>query len=171
MYKRQPRTRTALLTGGLPYHRRSGTRMLDTLLITANETCRKFRYAVGFELPHPMQQALEMFSPLVAVPGAPRPAGGHNSNWLFHLDVKNVVATHWSTRHDAEQRGIVLRVRLAETEGFAGRVRWRAVRDIESARQIDFRGETLVELPIAGDCVTIDVAAFEWVEIEARLRG
>jgi len=168
---RTPRARTALLTGGLPYHRRTGTRMLDTLLVTAGETGRTFRYAVGFDLPHPMQQALEMFSPLVAVPGAPRPAGGHNSNWLFHVDAKNVVATHWSARHESDQGGLIVRVRLAESEGFSGRVRLRAVRDIENARQIDFRGETLAELPIAGDCVTIDVAAFEWVEIEARLRG
>ena len=63
------------------------------------------------------------------------------------------------------------RARLVETEGFSGRVRLRTLRDIENARQVDFRGETLAELPVAGDCVTIDVAAFEWVEIEVRLRA
>jgi hypothetical protein len=62
-------------------------------------------------------------------------------------------------------------VRLLETEGLAGRVQLRAPRDVANARHLNFRGETLAELPVAGDCVTIDVAAFEWVEIEARLRS
>ena len=47
------RNRTAILTGGLPYHRRSGSRMLDCLLVVAGETRRRFRYGVGLDLPHP----------------------------------------------------------------------------------------------------------------------
>ena len=167
---RTPRSRTAILTAGLPYHRRAGTRMLDTLLIVAGETRRRFRYAIGLDLPHPAQQALEQLNPVVVVPGTARPGGAHPSNWLFHVDAKNVIATHWSTMVSGDT-SVGFRARLVETEGFSGRVRLRTLRDIENARQVDFRGETLAELPVAGDCVTIDVAAFEWVEIEVRLRA
>ncbi len=109
-----------------------------------------------------------MLSPPVVVPGARRPAGPHSSNWLFHVDAKNVVVTHWDGQRDDAQ-GPLVRVRLAETEGLAGRVRLRALCDVAQARHVDFRGQTLAELPVAGDCVTIDVAPFELVEIDARL--
>ena len=33
------RQRTALLFGGLPYHQKHGSRMLDTLLVAGTETC------------------------------------------------------------------------------------------------------------------------------------
>lgn len=165
---RSSRARTTILTAGLPYHRRAGNRMVDTLLVSAGETQRSFRYAVGFELAHPMQDALAIVSPTVVVPGARRPTGSHNSTWLFHVDAKNVVVTHWQAKRDDAQ-GPLVRVRLAETEGLAGRVRLRAVRDVAQARHIDFRGQTLAELPVAGDCVTIDVAPFEVVEIETQL--
>jgi alpha-mannosidase len=167
---RSGRTRTAILSGGLPYHRRCGARMLDTLLVVAGETARRFRYGIGLDLPHPIQQALDLANPVVMVADAPRPAGASASNWLFHVDAKNVVATHWSTIR-AGDKIVGFRARLLETAGLAGRVRLRALRDFEHARHVDFRGETLAELPTAGDCVTIDMAAFEWVEIEARLRG
>ncbi|MBI2823356.1 MAG: hypothetical protein HYX69_01550 [Planctomycetia bacterium] len=167
---RSPRSRAAILTGGLPYHRRSGARMLDTVLVVPGETRRRFRLAVGIDVAHPMQQALELLDP-VAVVRAARPAGAGQANWLFHVDAKNVVATHWSALRDDAGRTTGFRVRLLETEGVAGGVRLRAVKDIENARCTDFRGQTLSELPVAGDCVTIDVAAFEWTQIEATWRG
>jgi alpha-mannosidase len=113
---RSSRSRTTILTAGLPYHRRVGSRMVDTLLVSAGETARRFRYAVGFELAHPMQNAVEMLLPAVVVPEARRPAGPHTSNWLFHVDAKNVVVTHWLARRD-DEHGPLVRVRLAETEG------------------------------------------------------
>jgi hypothetical protein len=36
-----------------------------------------------------------------------------------------------------------------------------------TARQVDFRGKTLVDVPAASDRIAFDVAAYEWVEIEA----
>jgi alpha-mannosidase len=164
------RSRTTILTGGLPYHRRSGPRMLDSLLVVAGETQRHFRYGIGLDIAHPMQQALDLLQPVVSVAQAARPAGPNTTNWLFHVDAKNVVATHWSTLRTGEQTDGFC-VRLLETEGLSGRVRLRALRDVASARHVNFRGETLAELPVAGDSVTIDVAAFEWVEIEARLHS
>ena len=46
---RSPRTRLTILPGGLPYHRRYGLRKLDTLLVVAGETARKFRLGIGVE--------------------------------------------------------------------------------------------------------------------------
>ena len=131
------RNRTTVLTGGLPYHRRSGPRMLDCLLVVAGETRRRFRYGVGLDLAHPMQQALELLQPIVTIRQSIRPAGPHASNWLFHVDAKNVVATHWSTLRTGD-RADGFRVRLLETEGLSGRVRLRALRDVTSGAAREF---------------------------------
>ncbi len=60
---RAPNERTSILCGGLPYHRRVGMRMLDTLLIAAGETRTKFQLAIGVGLSHPLHAALGMMLP------------------------------------------------------------------------------------------------------------
>lgn len=162
-------TRTSILAGGLPYHRRIGLRMLDTLLVVRGETSRKFRLGVGIDLAYSLPAALELLSPPVIIPddGAPpRPAA---SSWLFHVDAKNVVATYWSP---LEQDGALtgFRVRLLETEGRPGQALLRGFREIGNARQVDFLGQTLVDLPLDAEGVRVDFAAHEWVEVEAVWR-
>ncbi len=86
-------TRTTVLSGGLPYHRRFGLRRLDTLLVVRGETARRFRLGIGLDLPSPAHAGLDELVPPIALPLAgPSPAGG---GWLFHLDHRNVLVTHW----------------------------------------------------------------------------
>jgi alpha-mannosidase len=164
---REEQARTAILAGGLPYHRRMGMRMLDTLLVVRGERARKFRLGVGVDLAHPLHAALELLTPVTVMPErstapSPSPAG-----WLFHVDAKNVVATHWEPLIDSGQVA-GLRVRLLETEGRAGRVTLRAYRNVARARQTDFLGQTLADLPVDGDRIRMDCTAHEWLQIEAR---
>jgi hypothetical protein len=140
--------------------------MLDTLLIVRGETRRRFRLGVGIDLAYSLPSALELLSSPVVVPdfaSSPRPAA---SSWLFHVDARNVISTHWSPlERDGQQVGF--RVRLLETEGRPGRALLRGFREIGSARQVDFLGQTLVELPLDSGGVRLDFAAHEWVEVEA----
>src|SRR5690606_27266121 len=46
-------TRTAILTGGLPYHRRSDDRMVDCLLRVAGESETKFQMGIGIDVMRP----------------------------------------------------------------------------------------------------------------------
>ena len=85
--------RTTLLCGGLPYHRRMGDRKLDTLLVVHGETARSFRLGVGLDVPQPLAAALGFLSPPLVLASQPRPP--ITSGWLFHLDCRNVLATHW----------------------------------------------------------------------------
>ena len=62
------RQRTALLFGGLPYHQKHGSRMLDTLLVAGAETGRTFRMGVVLDLEHPFQAALDLITPAPVVP-------------------------------------------------------------------------------------------------------
>jgi alpha-mannosidase len=168
---------TSILTGGLPYHRLSEPRMLDTLLVVRGETARRFSLAVGVDLPNPAAAAVEFITPCAALfdDGSP-PAT--SSGWFFHLSAKNVVATHWQplvdtgapeSATDGAQRAITgFRARLLETAGRAGRVTLRAFRQVAHARQVDFLGETLLEVPVEDDKIMLDFAAHEWIEVEAR---
>lgn len=162
---RSDKLRTTLLTGGLPYHRMTGDRMLDTLLVVRGDSTRKFRLGVGLELAHPALQAIDLMDPVILLPETPAPPEAQRVGWLFHVDAKNVVATHWEP-HSVAPDGNGFRVRLLETEGRPGRVHLRAFRPLKSARQIDFKGQTLVGLPIEGDRVSLDLAAYEWAEVE-----
>ncbi|HEY5315654.1 MAG TPA: hypothetical protein VIK18_24200, partial [Pirellulales bacterium] len=164
---REGAARTAIFTGGLPYHRFNGDRMLDTLLVVRGESRRIFSLGIGVDVAHPAAAALELHDPLSVVPEAPVPTAENGSRWLFHLDVRNVVATHWEVAGEGGPNA-GFRLRLLETEGRAGRVHLRVFRTPRLARQIDFLGNPLAELAIEGDRVAVDLSAYEWIQIEAQ---
>jgi alpha-mannosidase len=166
---RSDKLRTVLLTGGLPYHRRCGPRKLDTLLVVPGETARRFRMAIAIDPPSPLAAALGFLAPqtMLVAPSPPLPSG-----WLFHLDARNVVATHWEPiEHAGRVAGF--RVRLLETEGRRAGLELRAPRAIQSAGKIKYDGappdESMSDdLPVEGDRVTIEMGPHAWVEVEAR---
>jgi len=162
---RSGRARTAILTGGLPYHRKHGLRMLDTLLVVHGETARKFRLAVGLDLPHPMMSAMRFLAPPTALAGSPAPIA--NAGWLLHLDARNVAAGDWEPL--VEQGGVVgFRVRLLETEGRRAALGLRSFRPVKKARKLGARDPAAAELPIAEDRVKIEIGPYEWTQIECR---
>ncbi len=159
--------RTTILTGGLPFHRRQGPRMLDTLLIVRGERQRKFHLGIGVDLKHPLQEALGMLTPTTLTcqtVSAPAPAA---SGWLFHVDARNVTATHWEPL--VEQGKVVgVSVRLQETGGRPAKAGVRCFRPVCSARQTDFRGEPNDDCSIEDGKVEIQLAAHQWTQVEIR---
>jgi len=162
---RSDRLRTTLLTGGLPFHRRCGTRRLDTLLVVQGETSRRFRLGIGIDLPSPMAAAIGLLAPQTVQPGScPPPAP---SGWLFHLDARNVLATHWEPLlADGRMEGY--RVRLLETEGRRVQLGLRSFRAVKSAVKVPTGDNAPVELAVEGDRVTVEVGPHAWIEVEAR---
>jgi alpha-mannosidase len=159
--------RMSILTGGLPYHRRSDPRMLDSLLVVRGEQARSFRFAIGVDVPQPAAAALEFMTPTVAYHETAIPPAA-TSGWLFHVDAKNVVATDWQPLVAAESNATIgFRARLLETAGRSGRVTLRTFRPVATARQIDFLGQTMLDAHVEGDKIALDFAANEWIEVEA----
>ena len=159
--------RTTVLTGGLPFHRRYGLRMLDTLLIVSGERCRKFQFGIGLDLKNPLHEALQLITPPPAVAqtaAAPRPS---NSGWLFHVDARNVTATHWEVVLEAA-RPVGFRVRLLETQGRQANVGLQCFRTVTAARKRNFQGDTLSECPIDRGTIQLQLTSHEWAEVEAR---
>lgn len=162
--------RTTILTCGLPFHRKTGPRMLDTIVLTAGESRRRFRVAVSIDEQYPLSSALDLETPPICVPTATSaPAGG----WFFHVSSRNVQIARIlplmpkdNDENGTSAGGCV--VRLMETEGRRKNVTLRCFRAPTSARQHDFLGETLQTLEVDGDQVSLEVGRFEICDVELR---
>jgi len=164
------RQRTALLFGGLAHHRRHGARMLDTLLVAGGETTRTFRVGVVLDQEHPFHGALDFVTPAHVVPVETAPPASGPTGWLFHVDHKAVAVTrleHVESTADERGWGVVLHV--LETGGHAARCRLRCFRNPTWARQTDLNGEVVIDLPIDGDAVLIDLTPHELARVEVTL--
>ena len=161
-----PQTRTAILTGGIAYHRRAGSRMLDSLLVVRGETRRRFQLGIGLDLDQPLQSALGMLAPPAVSALTNGPPAASASSWLFHLDCKNVVVTHWEPQVDAS-RVTGFRVRLHEIAGRPAELALSSFRSVQSARRVDWQGETLDDAEVNGEKIRLRLAPHEWTEVVA----
>lgn len=154
--------RTTLLVNGLPYHQRTGYRMLDTLLITRGETARRFRIGIGVDLPNAAIAARQFVAPAPQTQAAEVPASP--SGWLLHIDARQVLVT---ALEPWQENGLVvgLRCRLLETGGLAGPVRISALRPLIAAQRRLWNGEPQEELPINDGKAEISLAAYDWAEV------
>jgi len=157
---------TAILTGGLAFHRRHEGRMLDTLLITRGERQRKFRLGVGVDLAHPMHDAIGILTPPIVMNDMPRPASG-SSGWLLHLSSRNVIATSLTPLIE-DGRVTGFRVRLLETAGRPANLAVTTFRPVKSSATVDFLGNTLAELKIEDGKIKLDLSAHEWTDVVCR---
>ncbi len=166
------RQRTAILFGGLAHHRRHGRRMLDTLLVTGGEVCREFKLGVALDLEFPFHAALDFIAPPVVTPTNAGPPRNGPAGWFFHVDHRSVAVTRVEF-HDSsgDGRGWGLVFHLLETAGRAARCRIRLFRDPTWARQTDFQGDLIVDLPIEGDAVLVDLTPRELARVDVTLGG
>ena len=175
--------RTTILPHGLPFHRKTGERMLDSIMLVSGETHRKFRFTIAVDQPYPMQAALDALTPITVIPTTKGPPRSGNSGWFFHLSGRNVqivqllelmenpveITDAWdSLATQPTPTGQGLALRLLETEGRPVRVALQCYRTPQSARQRDFQGRTITDLTISGDAVQIDMVAHEIADIEFR---
>jgi hypothetical protein len=161
---REGTRRTVILPGGLPFHQRQGTRMLDVILIPEGESAHTFDLALGLDRDHPMQTALGLVSPVVAVPVEKGPPHVGPSGWLFHLDAPNVALT--SLRAVPDQPAVT--ATLLECAGFAGAAELRCPRDPTYATVLDAAGESFQTLYTSGDAVQFDLAAYDLAEVRVE---
>ena len=144
--------------------------MLDSLLVVRGESCRTFRLGIGLDLPQSFAQSMAWMADVPVRFENAAPPRGNTSSWLFHLNARNVVATSWKPLVESgECVGLV--VRLLETSGRPGKVRLAAFRSLLSAEQRDFKGESLGSCRIDEGRAVVEMAAAEWLEVEARWAG
>ncbi len=179
--------RTTIVPVELPFHRKSDNRMLDTLLVVAGETRRRFEFLIACDEPYPMRAALDAYSPPLVVEsgseGSPsdeirmtsttrhssfgfRHSDFPKAGWFFHVDAKNVVITSMRPLDPQEGRPGGLRIRLLETEGRAKTTRLMCFKTPTSAQRVNLLGESIEPLPISGDAVTIEMRKYEIATVD-----
>jgi alpha-mannosidase len=161
--------RTAMLVGGLAYHRKHGGRMLDTLLVAGAEAARSFSLGVVLDLEYPFHAAQDFVTPAMVVPTEEGPPALGVAGWLAQIDHKNVAIARMEFLENAGDRGWGLAFHLLETAGQSGRCRLRLFRNPTWARQVDFLGETIIDLSVDGDAVHLDLTPHELARVEVTL--
>ena len=174
--------RLTIVPHGLPFHRQTGDRMVDSLLVVAGEDQRKFRFTIAVDTPYPLEAAWNALTPISVVPTSSGPPRSGFAGWFLHVDSRNIQLTrildpqnsknspspleHFE--HFTVPQGPGFAVRLMETEGRAKPVKLRCFRQPTFARKRDFRGETLSELFMEGDAVVIEMTPYEIADVELR---
>jgi alpha-mannosidase len=160
--------RTTIVPVGLPFHRRTENRMLDTLLVVAGETARKFRFVIACDEAYPMRAALDAYVPPVVLPTEVGPPPAGPAGWFLHVDTKNVQVTSLRPLPPAAGQPGGVQVRLAETEGRAKATRLTFFKTPSSARLVNLVGETIGNLAVAGGSVTVELHKYEIATVELR---
>lgn len=153
--------RTTIVTPGLPFHRITGERMLDTLMVVEGESARKFRLSIGVDLKYPMQASLDQSCPPLVVRTETRPKEEVRSGWFFGLSAANVQISGLLPSENPNS----LVVRLLETEGRGRSLRLECFRTPTAARTIDFRGETIASLHV-DDAVHLEIDSYGICDVE-----
>lgn len=174
--------RLTIVPHGLPFHRKSGDRMVDSLLVVAGETQSRFRFTISVDTPYPLEAAWNATTPFPTVRTESGPPRSGSTGWFFQLDSRNVQLTRILDVYDSGTEASPLEqyehstvpadpgfaVRLVETEGITKTVKLRCFRSPTFARKRDFQGETINDLLIENDAVLIEVTSFETVDVELR---
>ena len=157
----------ALLTGGLPFHRRVGRRFLDSILIVSGETNRRFQLGIGLDLPQRVHYARQFGMKPIVVNETAAPPAGQSSSALLHVDARNVIVTRWVPMHEDDLL-VGYKVRHMESAGRPVRARLTSCRAVTAATQFKLNGEKIAECDLDEGRVVLQLTANEWVELEAR---
>ena len=189
--------RTTILPIGMPFHRKTGPRMIDSLLAAEGETETKFKFAIAVDQNYPLQAARDVLNPVVPIRTQTGPPRAGQTGWFYNIDSRCVQVSrvmglmaepvtinsesddpteheHSDDRRPVEltqseaPAGVGFALRLQETEGQYQNANVEFFRAPSSARLRDFRGQTIVELPIEGDGVRVDLSPFSIADLEVR---
>jgi hypothetical protein len=154
---------TVIFPGGLPFHQRHGSRMLDVILVTEGESATTFDIALSLDRDQPMQTAWGFTSPVLAVPVEKGPPHIGPTGWLFHLDAPNLLMT--SLTSDPGESPAVA-ARMLELNGFSGAAELRCPRDPKEAAIVDALGTVQQTLGPSGDTVPFDYGGHDLVTVQ-----
>ena len=159
----EPDYQMTMLTGGLPYHQRTGRRLLDTLLVVPSESCRKFQFALSVNNPYAQQAATDwMCEPVVLKNKSLNQA----DSWLFHLNAKNVAVTQSRPVFDDSGQLAGVRFKLQETEGRRGELKIRCPYKIKRAFLLNLSDQPIEELKVENNTVLTDFLGSQMFDIE-----
>ncbi|MEO2032591.1 MAG: hypothetical protein ABGZ35_10950 [Planctomycetaceae bacterium] len=154
-----PDQRLLIIPHGCPYHRRSGHRMLDCLLLVEGQPVPTdgFELTLEFDQPFPQRSVADVMQPVVveAVDGIESASG-----WIFACSAKNVQVAR------VRAIGRAVSVVLQETEGRTASCHLRTARPPVSACIRKATGRVIQPLEVDESGVELNFASFEMKEVE-----
>ena len=148
----------SMLTGGLPFHRRANRRMLDSLLIMHNESQTSFSFAIDIDQPYPSAAAASRLTPVLQYaatqnrtsesPLKTKESSQTQSDWLFHFNRKNILATSTTPIFNGDGKCIGVSLRLKETESRAAKLVISSFKPLRAAEIVKFNGEVFETLSL-----------------------
>lgn len=167
---------TAILTGGLPFHQKQGSRMVDVILVPEGEKTTTFDLGIVLDRDQPIQTALGYASPLAIVPTAKGPPHIGTAGWLFHVDASNLLLTRLvpgklesrSDDHASVAPADAITARFLECANYSGFAEFRCVRDPQRALILDARGQHLLQANHHGDVVNLEVSPNDLVHVQVE---
>ncbi len=165
-------SRLVIVPHGRPYHRRSGHRMLDSLLLVEGETEQHFEFTLDFNHPYPMRVASEAMSPVLHQSTSGQRPAKADSSWVLGLSAKNITIARSQVDRDArgqsdsDDGGTRLSLLLEETEGRAAHCAIHTARKPKRARLRRPNGETVQDLTVTDAGVAVEFSRFQIKEVE-----
>jgi len=156
------------LSEGLPFHRRSGDRQLDTLLIVKGESQRQFRLGLAVNAKNPafLSYDFSVGQEKFIVPVSCRPK--NLSSWLFQIEANNVVALYWEPLIESDKL-IGYMAYLQEMEGRRARFALRSFLPPKHASAMNFQAKELKTFKIDADAVLIDMHVHELLPLMVKI--
>ena len=154
------KTNALILTGGLPFHQRQGTRMIDILLLAEGETAQSFELGLALDRTVPMHTAQAMITPMPVLEVENGPPHIGAVGWLFHLDATNLLLTSLEAAADGEDAVIC---HILETHLEGGQAELRCPRNPIRAQIVNLLGEHQQDARVEGDSVGFDFGPGELI--------
>ncbi|MBL8808919.1 MAG: hypothetical protein JNM43_01980 [Planctomycetaceae bacterium] len=157
--------RMVIVGDGRPWHRRSGPRMLDSLLLVEGETERTFRFVVDFDQPFPLRSAEEMLTPVIQQDATGSVPTTLPFSWILGLSSKNVQLVRSEYFSRAPQTSDELSLILSETEGLETNCTVRVARKPTAAFAVNASRSSKIALSLTGDGVVVPMLPFQLKEV------
>lgn len=160
-----PDHRVVIATHGRPYHRRSGARMLDSLLLVEGEPAREFEFTIDFEQSFPLRTAVDAMTPAIVNETSGASPTTMASSWILGLSARNVELVHASVRPPSDDSSEEISLLLAETEGIAVKCQVRTARRPTAVFVVNADRSHKIVAEITEQGVAVELTAFQIKEV------
>lgn len=150
-----------LLTDGLPFHRLTGYRMLDSLLRVEGESSTTFRFRLVLEDGRAQLAATEFMQPALQFDTVGVVPADAAAGWLLGVSAKNVVVARSEVTPDGR-----VRLLLQETEGRPANCKVRLARPAKHAAHVMATGAVIESLGEDSDEFLVQLTRFQLKLIE-----
>lgn len=156
--------RVVIATHGRPYHRRSGPRMFDSLLIVEGEPAREFRFTIDFDQRFAMRTAIDaMTPPLITQTSGAAPV--MMSSWVLGLSARNVELVYSKVRPATDDSSEEISMLLTEIDGTATKCLVRTARRPTAAFVVNADRSEKAAAEITDEGVVVQLMAFQLKEV------